>query len=59
MYESVRAHMGVTCQIDGWRGDGYKNGEIGVKYVWLWDTLPDLVNWREKQVFETAKCKVF
>lgn len=51
--------MGVTCQMDGWRGDGSKNGEIGMKYEWLWDTLHDLVNWREKQVFENAKCKVF
>lgn len=30
-----------------------------MKYEWLWDTLHDLVNWREKQVFETAKCKMF
>lgn len=50
--------QGVNFQRDGWRAAGCKNGVVGMKYMWLWDTLHDLVGLEKIEYLRLLKCKV-
>lgn len=50
VYIPVSGLMGVSFQRDGQTEEaGYKNGEVGVKYEWLWDTSRDLVKLEKRK----------
>lgn len=48
----------MSFQRDGWRAARCKNGVVGMKYIWLWDTLHDLVGLEKTKYLRPLKCKV-